>query len=76
LPPLVHHGALHGLAIPDMTVGLQQRGQNQHARFDRRFAPRRWTLALGQRPLQVCVEQLMAYRAQKDKELPRLLCQR
>src|SRR6266852_5173319 len=31
-------------------------------------------IALGQRRLKVCVEQRMAYPAQKDKELPRLLC--
>src|SRR4029434_671772 len=32
------------------------------------------TIALGQRLLQVRVEQLMPYSAQKDKEFPRLLC--
>jgi hypothetical protein len=56
-----------------MAVGLYQRGQRQDSRVDGRSAPRLRTIALSQRLLEVCVEQLMTYGAQKDKEFPRLL---
>src|SRR5712671_4466136 len=74
LPALVHHREFHRLLITDVAVGLSQRGQRQDSRVDGRFAPRLWTIALGQRLLKVRVEQFMPYGAQKDKEFPRLLC--
>ena len=63
LPALVHHRELHRVLIADVAVGLQQRGQRQDPRVDGCFAPRLRTLALGQRLLQVRVEQFMPYRA-------------
>ena len=72
LPALVHHGELHRVPIADVTVGLQQRGEGQQPRLHRRLASRFRAIALGQRVLKVCVEELMAVLAQKHKKLPRL----
>src|SRR4029450_1091085 len=73
LPAFAPHAPLYRLPVPHITVGLQQRGQGQQPRFDRRFAPRLRAIALGQSRLKGGVEKLMAYGAQKDKELPRFL---
>ena len=74
LPALIHHGEFHRVLIADVAVGLQQRSQSQAPSLDGRFAPRLWTIALGQHLLKVRVEQLMPYSAQKDTEFPCLLC--
>src|SRR5207253_8091423 len=72
LPALVHHGQLDGVSVADMTVGLQERGEGQQPRFHQLVASRRRAIAVGQRVLKICVEQLMAMLAQKHKKLPRL----
>src|SRR4029453_9279303 len=73
LPALVHHRELHRVLIAHAAVGLQQRSQRQDPSVDGGFAPRRRTIAPGQRLLNVRVEQFMPYCAEKDEEFPRLL---
>src|SRR5215510_10496846 len=72
LPALVHHGQLDGVAVADMTVGLQERGAGHQPRFHRLVASRLRAIAVGQRVLKIGVEQLMAMLAQKHQKLPRL----
>ena len=67
LPALVHHGQLDGVPVADATVSLQECGEGHQSRFHRLVASRLRAIAVGQRVLQICVEQLMAMLAQKHK---------
>jgi hypothetical protein len=72
LPALVHHSQLDHVPSTDRAVRLQQRGQSQQARFDRLVASSARAIAVGQRVLQVCVQEFVAVLTQKHKKLPRL----
>ena len=67
LPALVHHGQLDGVPVADVTRASQECGEGQQSRFHWLVASRLRAIAVGQRLLQICVEQLMAMLAQKHK---------